>query len=272
MPSLKVYNPYITHYSGSQMKAKKQLGQHFLIDQSVITDIMSRINAHCPSDRPLLEVGPGPGTLTYLLAEQYPQFCAIEYDKDMVAILRQKLAIEQLIQADFLQVNFSDIHKGAAFNLVGNFPYNISSQIVFKMLDYRDKIPVMVGMFQKEMAERICAQPGTKANGIITLKAQAFYTAEKLFDIPPQAFDPAPKVNSSVILMQRKPNATLPCDEKSYNKIVKMAFGQRRKKMRNTLKGLLAHKPELMDHPLLQQRPEQLGVEDFVELVGLVSA
>ena len=252
------------------MKAKKQLGQHFLIDQSVITNIMSRIEEHCSLTTPILEVGPGPGTLTYALAEKYKQFCAVEYDKDMVAILRQHLEIEQLIQADFLQLNLADIHKGATFNLVGNFPYNISSQIVFKMLEYKEKIPVMVGMFQKEMADRICASPGTKANGIITLRAQAFYTADKLFDIPPQAFDPAPKVNSSVILMKRKENTSLPCNEKSFNKIIKMAFQQRRKKMRNTLKPLLGDKPELMDHPLFQNRPEQLGVEEFVEVVRLL--
>lgn len=252
------------------MKAKKQLGQHFLIDQSVISEIMGSIQAHCPATVPILEVGPGPGTLTYALAETYQQFCAVEFDRDMVAILRQRLPIEKLIQADFLQLNLEDIHNGASFNLVGNFPYNISSQIVFKMLSHKEKIPVMVGMFQKEMADRICAQPGTKANGIITLRAQAFYTAEKLFDIPPVAFDPAPKVNSSVILMKRKENPTLPCSEKSYAKIIKTAFLQRRKKMRNTLKPLLNNKPELMDHPLFQKRPEQLGVEEFVELVKLI--
>jgi len=253
------------------LKAKKNLGQHFLIDQSVVTQVLESIQEYCAKDMPILEVGPGPGTLTYELAQQYDRFCAVEFDRDMVAILRQRLATDQLIREDILSVNFDEVHKGDSFNLVGNFPYNISSQIVFKILDNKERVPVMVGMFQKEMATRICASPGTKANGIITLLTQAYYEAKKLFDVAPEAFDPPPKVQSSVIMLKRKENLTLPCDPKLYKQVIKLSFQQRRKKLRNTLKPLLNDKTELMDHELLQNRPEHLGVADFVEIVGLLT-
>jgi len=248
------------------LKAKKHLGQHFLRDQQVIASILEEITTYCPKSEPILEVGPGQGVLTYSIAETYPQFKAVEFDRDMIAILIQKLSPQLLINENFLTVNLSELFEGQAFSLVGNFPYNISSQIIFKMLDNLDLVPRMVGMFQKEVAERICAQPGNKTNGILSLLAQAYYDTEKLFDIGPLAFDPPPKVNSSVIALKRKEPYTLPCDFKIYKKIIKTSFQQRRKKLRNTLKPFLTD----LDMELLQKRPEQLGVEEFINIAQLI--
>lgn len=249
------------------VKAKKHLGQHFLIDQAVISRILMGIQEHCPIDESILEVGPGPGVLTEALAEGYSDFRAVEFDRDMMALLIQKIPLKCLINEDFLALDLETVFEGTKpFNLVGNFPYNISSQIVFKMLTNKDRIPVMVGMFQKEVAERICATPGGKKNGIITLRVQAHYEAVKLFDIGPDAFDPPPKVNSSVILLKRKEDYALPCGEKIYAQIIKLAFQQRRKKIRNTLKSLL---PDTED-PIFQMRPEQLGVQDFINIAKMV--
>lgn len=250
------------------MKAKKHLGQHFLIDQQVIGDILQQISQHCPLDEAILEVGPGPGVLTYRLAETYNQFRAVEFDRDMIAILVQKLSPELLINENFLTVDLSSVFDGKSFSLVGNFPYNISSQIIFKMLDNLDLVPKMVGMFQKEVANRICAEPGSKANGILSLLAQAYYKAEKLFEIGPQAFNPPPKVDSAVIALTRKEDYTLPCDFKIYKKIIKASFQQRRKKLRNTLKPFLHD----LDLELLQKRPEQLGVEEFVSIAQIIES
>ena len=250
------------------MRAKKHLGQHFLRDQAIISDIIAAILEHCDSDMPLVEVGPGEGVLTHALDEHYKNFKAIEYDRDMVQLLSRTIDSEKVIQDNFLFVDLGGLFSGQAFNLVGNFPYNISSQIIFKMLDDISLVPTMVGMFQKEVADRICAKPGTKSNGIITLLTQAYYDAESLFDIGPQAFSPPPKVMSSVIKLTRKQNTDLPCDPKIYKKIIKAAFGQRRKKMRNTLKPFLQDTEDL----IFQKRPEQLSVQDFVNIAQLIES
>lgn len=254
------------------MKAKKHLGQHFLIDQQVVSNIVAAIQEHCPTDEALLEIGPGPGVLTEHLAAHYERFQAVEFDRDMIRLLLEKLDKKFLINEDFLALDLRTVHDDGAFNLVGNFPYNISSQIVFKMLDNKEKIPAMVGMFQKEVAHRICASPGTKANGIITLLTQAYYDAEVLFDVGPGAFAPPPKVNSSVILLKRKTELSLGCDPKLYKSIIKLSFQQRRKKLRNTLKIYFQDKeiPTAIEEGLLQQRPEHLGVQDFVELAKVI--
>lgn len=254
------------------MKAKKHLGQHFLIDQQVVSNIVAAIAEHCPTSEALLEIGPGPGVLTEQLAANYERFHAVEFDRDMITVLLQKLDKKYLINEDFLALDLRTVHGDGPFNLVGNFPYNISSQIVFKMLDNKGKIPVMVGMFQKEVAHRICAEPGTKKNGIITLLTQAYYDAEVLLDVGPGAFDPPPKVDSSVILLKRKANQELGCDPKLYKSIIKLAFQQRRKKLRNTLKVYFQDNeiPNEIEEGLLQERPEHLGVKDFVELARVI--
>ena len=244
------------------LKAKKHLGQHFLTDTSVINHILEVINTHCPQNEALVEVGPGQGVLTEALNKNYQIFNAIEFDRDMVKVLIQKIDPQKIINEDFLSVDLNGIFEGQTFNLVGNFPYNISSQIIFKMLDNVEKIPVMVGMFQKEVAERICATPGGKKNGIISLRAQAFYDAELIFNIAPDAFDPPPRVQSSIIVLRRKENYKLGCDQKIYSRVIKMSFGQRRKKMRNTLKGMV----DDLDKPIYQKRPEELSVEEFVNI------
>ena len=250
------------------MKAKKHLGQHFLIDAMVIDKILEAISQNCSIDMPILEVGPGPGVLTKALNEHFKNFKAVELDEDMVERLRLLLKPNQLLHEDFLKLELDTLFEGEAFNLVGNFPYNISSQIVFKMVESTDKIPVMVGMFQKELAERICAVPKTKANGILSLMAQAFYDAEILFTIGPDAFDPPPKVDSAVILLKRKEHYELPCDFKIYKRLIKQAFQQRRKKMRNTLKSYNLD----LTHEIFQKRPEELGVADFVNIVNMLNS
>jgi len=244
------------------LKAKKHLGQHFLIDNLVISQIIELIESNCSVDTPMLEVGPGQGVLTYSLIERFSNFMALEFDRDMVAILQKDIVPEKLIQAEFLSYNIENLFDGKEFNLVGNFPYNISSQIIFKMLDNVDRIPLMIGMFQKEVAERICATPGGKKNGILSLRTQAYYDCALAFDIPPTAFDPAPKVNSAVIVLKRKEKTLLDCDPKIFARIIKISFQQRRKKMRNTLKNIVDN----IEDPIYQKRPEELSVSEFVSI------
>lgn len=247
------------------MKAKKHLGQHFLVNQAVIEKIIDLIKEVCPQDKPVLEVGPGQGVLTYHLDDHFDKFTAVEFDRDMIRVLIQKLDPKKLVNEDFLGLDLKSVYDGE-FALVGNFPYNISSQIIFKMIANRHQIPVMVGMFQKEVAERICSTPGGKKNGILSLNAQAYYTAEKAFDIGPDAFDPPPRVESSIIVLKRKENFKLPCDEVLYKKVIKMAFLHRRKMLRNTIKTFV----EDTSDPIFQMRPEQLSVEQFVNIVTLI--
>ena len=244
------------------MRAKKRLGQHFLTDKQVIDSIIELIRTHCPNEFPLVEVGPGQGVLTLALIDIFSQFKAIEFDKDMVAYLEQRMDPNKIIQADFIKLNLREDLKFESYNLVGNFPYNISSQIIFKMLENVAHIPVMIGMFQKEVADRICATPGGKQNGILSLNTQVFYNCKKMFDIGPEAFSPPPRVNSSIIFLERKKNIDLPCQIENYSKIIKMAFSQRRKKMRNTLKGMF----ENTESEIFHKRPEQLSVEEFVNI------
>lgn len=248
------------------MKAKKRLGQHFLEDEAVIQQIIQLIKAKCAHSLPLVEVGPGQGILTKDLFDSYDTFKAIEFDRDMISILKQDLPPKALIQADFLKLDIRELFGSEQYCLVGNFPYNISTQIVFKLIDNRDKIPVMVGMFQKEVAERICATPTGKKIGVISVRAQAHYTAEKVFDIPPTAFNPPPKVESSIIVLTRKKDYEIDCDYKLFTKIIKMSYGQRRKKLRNTLKSYLQD----LDNPIFQKRPEELSVEEFVNITKMI--
>lgn len=249
------------------MKAKKHLGQHFLTDKAVIFDIIESIKNNCKSETPLLEVGPGQGVLTYELAEHYPAFRAVEFDRDMIAILKQGLDNNILINENFLTLELDPLFEGQEFNLVGNYPYNISSQIIFKMLANVERIPMMIGMFQKEVAERITAKSGTRGSGIISLRTQVYYDTELLFHIAPGAFSPPPKVDSSIIMLTRKENYGLPCDEKLFNQIIKTSFQQRRKKLRNTLKPFLNN----LDLEILQLRPEQIGVEDFINITQIIT-
>ncbi|MEL7021019.1 MAG: 16S rRNA (adenine(1518)-N(6)/adenine(1519)-N(6))-dimethyltransferase RsmA [Bacteroidota bacterium] len=248
------------------MRAKKSYGQHFLTNEVISERIADSLLRTADYDK-VLEVGPGQGMLTkYLLQKDY-ELLVVEADRDMVTHLEKHYAQlrERIIPADFLKVNLYDFFGTSSFAIIGNFPYNISSQIVFKTIEYRAQVPEMVGMFQREMAERVAAKEGSKTYGVISVLTQAFYDVEYLFTVKAGNFNPPPKVQSAVIRLTRKEQQELGCDHKVFRRVVKQAFNQRRKMLRNTLKPIFKDSP-LMDDPFLQQRPEQLSVSDFVQL------
>lgn len=257
------------------MKAKKSFGQHFL-NSEVITENIANGLQLTGSYNHVLEVGPGKGMLTKYLLEKDFNLKVVEADRDMVSFLEKNFPLleNKIIPADFLKLNLNDVFEGAQFGLIGNFPYNISSQIMFKMLDYKEQIPEMVGMFQKEVAERIVAQPGSKVYGVISVLIQAFYHGKYLFTVDRMNFDPPPKVQSGVIQMTRKENLNLGCDYKMFRRVVKQAFGQRRKMLRNTMKIFFQQneevRNELFQHEIFTLRPEKLSVEDFVQLTQMI--
>jgi len=252
-------------------KAKKSYGQHFLRNEGIARRIAGALTGYGDYAN-VLEVGPGTGVLTRFLLEKNPSLKAVEADWDLIDPLIRKFPEmeHQIIFGDFLKQDLARVFDGDSFALIGNFPYNISSQIVFRMLKYKDLIPEMVGMFQKEMGERIVSPPGSKQYGVISVLTQAFYQGEALFNVDKNQFSPPPKVESVVIRLQRKENfEELGCNEQLFRAIVKGAFNQRRKMLRNTLKPWL-NKLENPFHPLLEQRPEQLGLAEFVELTNWV--
>lgn len=247
------------------VRPKKALGQHFLTDQSVAQAIVASLR----SRGPVLEVGPGTGVLTqYLLQEEDIGLKVVEIDGESVRWLLEhypKLA-PALYEADFLKMDLRKVFPGP-FAVIGNFPYNISSQIFFKVLECRDRIPEVVCMIQKEVAERMAAGPGSKTYGILSVLMQAWYDIEYLFTVGEGAFLPPPKVKSAVIRLTRSSRESLGCDEDLFKKVVKTSFNQRRKTIRNSLKPVLSQLPKLPDYiPYLDARPEQLSVEEFVEL------
>jgi len=250
------------------MHAKKSYGQHFLKHDAIALRIADSLQLAGAIGR-VLEVGPGMGMLTrQLLAHPEYVTYAVEADRDMVDYLQKNypaLGGDRLILKDFLDFNPVEVFGDAEFCLIGNFPYNISSQILFKMLDYRGQIPEMVGMFQKEVADRVVSKPGSKVYGITSVLMQAFYRTEYLFTVERGSFNPPPKVQSAVIRLTRKEQFELGCDEALFRKIVKTAFNQRRKMLRNTLKPFFP--PEkLMEDPFFEKRPEVLGWEEYVRL------
>ena len=244
--------------------AKKRLGQHFLTDLSIASDIADTIDV-CPGI-PVLEVGPGMGVLTQFLLKKKHPVKVVEIDEESVNYLRknlQELEEENIIPDNFLKMHLDRTFQGGQFVLTGNYPYNISSQIFFKMLDYKDYIPCCTGMIQKEVAERLAAKPGTKAFGIITVLVQLWYDVDYLFTVPPGVFNPPPKVHSAVIRMTRNGVSDPGCDVSLLTRIVKQSFQQRRKMLRGSLKGLIP-----AEHPFGAMRPEQLSVEQFVLLTN----
>ncbi len=252
------------------VKPKKFLGQHFLKDLHIAKNIADTVDV-CP-DIPVLEVGPGMGVLTqYLLSKNRP-VTVVELDFESVAYLRQhfNLPDENIIEQDFLRMDLSKIFKGNPFVLTGNYPYNISSQIFFKMLEYKDWIPCCSGMIQKEVAERIAARPGSKIYGILSVLIQAWYNVEYLFTVNESVFNPPPKVKSAVIRMTRNDATCLGCNEQLFKQIVKTTFNQRRKTLRNSISSILDKANPLSQDPLFNKRPEQLSVNDFVELTNKV--
>ena len=254
-----------------QVHAKKFLGQHFLTDLTVARKIAETISAG-----PTLEIGPGMGVLTqFLLQNPNIQLTAIEIDRESVAYLKEWYPELHLIEGDFLKLNLDIIYPEGEFNVIGNYPYNISSQIFFKVLEYKDRIPVCSGMIQKEVAERIASKPGKKAYGILSVLLQAYYDIEYLFTVDEHVFNPPPKVKSAVIRMTRNKRRRLDCDEALFKTVVKTAFNQRRKQMRNSLRSLLTNEgmKELKNERFeffLTRRPEQLSVEEFIELTHLI--
>ncbi len=247
------------------VRAKKHLGQHFLHDEHIAEKIGNTLT--CEGYKNVLEIGPGMGILTKYIILKPLQVIAMDLDTESIAYLRKQYPQDNLtiVEADFLKFDLSTLFEGEAFAITGNFPYNISTQIVFKTLEWRQRIPEFTGMFQKEVAQRICEKEGSKAYGILSVLTQAFYDAEYLFTVKPGVFNPPPKVDSGVLRLKRKENYTLPCDEKLFFKVVKTAFQQRRKTLRNSLKTFnLSNK--LKEDTIFAQRPEQLSVSEFISL------
>jgi 16S rRNA (adenine1518-N6/adenine1519-N6)-dimethyltransferase len=249
------------------VKAKKHLGQHFLND----TDIADRIVQTLlhETERNIIEVGPGMGVLTDKLIEK-ENFFAVDVDEESALYLRKKYPLheQKIIQGDFLQMDLDKLFHDK-FSVIGNFPYNISSQIMFKVLDHKDRIDQVVGMFQKEVAERIAVKPGTKTYGILSVLLQAYYDIEYLFTVHENSFNPPPKVKSAVIKAKRNAVKKLDCDERLFKAIVKAAFNQRRKMLRNSVKSFVKDN-SIFSHPYFTNRPERLSVHDFVELTKMI--
>ena len=278
------------------VKPKKNLGQHFLCDLDIARRIADTVDA-CP-DIPILEIGPGMGVLTQFLAQKQREFKAVEIDHESVEFLKNHFTLHTphstlithhsspithhpspitLIESDFLRMDLNEVFDGQKFVLTGNYPYDISSQIFFKMLDNRDLIPCCTGMIQHEVALRMAAQPGTKAYGILSVLMQAWYDVEYLFTVEPSVFNPPPKVQSAVIRLTRNAVTELGCDEKLFKRVVKTTFNQRRKMLRVSLRQILNPQASEENSTFFQQhsdflalRPEQLSIAQFIELTNFL--
>ncbi len=254
------------------IKPKKFLGQHFLTDLSVAQRIANTVDAY--PDIPILEVGPGMGVLTqYIIPKQRP-FKVVEIDFDSVPYLHKHFPElgDNIIEGDFLKMDLQEVFDGKPFVLTGNYPYNISSQIFFKMVENRNLIPCCTGMIQKEVAERMAASPGGKTYGVLSVLIQAWYDVEYLFTVHENVFNPPPKVKSAVIRLIRNNKQTLGCDEQLFRRIVKTVFTMRRKMMRNGMKQILGKDSPMLADPMFTKRPEELSVQDYVDLTNRVEA
>ncbi|MBE6316179.1 MAG: 16S rRNA (adenine(1518)-N(6)/adenine(1519)-N(6))-dimethyltransferase RsmA [Muribaculaceae bacterium] len=255
-----------------KVRAKKSLGQHFLTDLSIAERI-----AHTLDDfrhLPVLEVGPGMGVLTQFLLEMGLDLTVVELDSESVDYL--EVAYPQLhgriIGEDFLKMDLHELYGDKPFCVIGNYPYNISTQIFFKVLDYRDQVACCSGMLQREVAQRIAEPPGSKAYGILSVLLQAWYDIEYLFTVDEHVFNPPPKVKSGVIRLTRNSVTDLGVDERMFKRLVKLSFGQRRKMLRSSLKSVFMADPAVMERDVFRQRPEQLGVDDFIALTELATS
>ncbi|MDH5397294.1 MAG: 16S rRNA (adenine(1518)-N(6)/adenine(1519)-N(6))-dimethyltransferase RsmA [Cyclobacteriaceae bacterium] len=250
------------------VKPKKYLGQHFLTDQGIAKQIVDSLTGHGHYET-LVEIGPGTGVLTRQLWEKRWKLLLVEVDRESVEYLTKHFDVQegQLLNMDFLKINLKD-HIQGPFGVIGNFPYNISSQLFFKMLEDKNNVKEVVCMLQKEVAERLASPPGSKKYGILSVLLQAFYDIEYLFSVNPESFFPPPKVDSGVIRLTRNQTAALPCDEKAFVRIVKQSFQNRRKTLRNALKPLNLP-AEVSADKLLSLRAEQLSVDDFIKLTVL---
>ncbi len=247
---------------------KKKLGQHFLKEKTIAAKIANALPDNTPKN--VLEIGPGTGMLTQFLVEKDLNLYVIDIDKESIAYLHTHFTElkGKIIEGDFLKYDLSLLFKNQPFSIIGNFPYNISSQILFKLLEYKTQIPKFVGTFQEEVAQRVCAVPNNKQYGILSVLLQAFYETKYLFKINASAFYPPPKVTSGVIFLERK-STSIDCDEKIFFKIVKQGFQQRRKTLKNSLKPIIkeAHYTE---NSIFGKRPEQLSVNDFITLAKII--
>ncbi|RSC95101.1 16S rRNA (adenine(1518)-N(6)/adenine(1519)-N(6))-dimethyltransferase RsmA [Tenacibaculum singaporense] len=261
------------------VKAKKHLGQHFLNDENIAKKIADTLTEKGYDN--VLEIGPGMGVLTKYLLKKNPKVTVMELDSESVTYLQETFPVEHIklntskekftiIEGDFLKKDFTEIFDKQQVAIIGNFPYNISSQIVFKAIENREFVPEFSGMFQKEVAQRIAEKEGSKTYGILSVLTQAFYDAEYLFTVPPSVFNPPPKVDSGVIRLIRKENYTLPVDEKLFFRVVKTAFNQRRKMLRSSLKSFNLS-DTLKEDPIFAMRPEQLSVQKFIELTQKIA-
>lgn len=253
------------------VRPKKALGQHFLADESVARRIAATLDDF--KGYPVVEVGPGMGALTRWLIEAGHDVTVVEIDDESVAYLRREMqALDgRIVEKDFLTLDLAALFPGRDFCVIGNYPYNISSQIFFHILDFRDRCVCCSGMLQREVAERLAAPPGTKARGILSVLLQAWYDVEYLFTVSEGVFVPPPKVKSGVVRMRRNGVTDLGCDERLFKAVVKATFGQRRKTIRNSVKGLLPAGAPVPESPLMALRPEQLTVAQFIELTNLIS-
>ena len=261
------------------VRAKKHLGQHFLTDEDIARKIADALTENGYDD--VLEIGPGMGVLTKYLLEKKPKITVMEIDYDSVAYLKDTFPLEhikldttskkfEILEGDFLKTDLTAVFKDKQVAIIGNFPYNISTQIVFKAIEYREFVPEFAGMFQKEVAKRIAEKEGSKVYGIMSVLTQAFFDVEYLFTVPPTVFNPPPKVDSGVIRLIRKENYTLPVDEKLFFRVVKTSFNQRRKMLRSSLKSFNIS-DSLKEDPIFTMRPEQLSVDRFIELTKKIA-
>ena len=258
-----------------QVRPKKNLGQHFLTDLSIAKRIADTVDEPYP-ELPVLEVGPGMGVMTQYLVEKPRPLKVVEIDRESVAYLHENIPrlYNNIIGGDFLRMDLHEVFDGQQFVLTGNYPYDISSQIFFKMLDNKDLIPCCTGMIQHEVAVRMASQPGNKQYGILSVLIQAWYNVEYLFTVEPSVFNPPPKVRSAVIRMTRNAVTDLGCDEQLFRRVVKTTFNQRRKMLRVSLRQLFdaAHPVPVgfFDDPMMTRRPEQLSIPEFVELTNKI--
>lgn len=254
------------------VRPKKNLGQHFLTDLNIANAIADTVDA-CP-DIPILEVGPGMGVLTQYLVQKNRDVKVVEIDSESVNYLNEKYPDlrENIIEDDFLKMDLNTVFNGRKFVLTGNYPYDISSQIFFKMLDNKDLIPCCTGMIQREVAQRMASEPGTKAYGILSVLIQAWYDVEYLFTVDENVFNPPPKVKSAVIRITRNNVNDLGCDWHMFRRVVKSVFNQRRKMLRVSLKQLLDRMPDdsFFEQDIMTKRPEQLSIQQFVDLTNMV--
>ena len=255
-----------------QVRPKKNLGQHFLTDLNIAKRIADTVDEPF-AELPVLEVGPGMGVMTQYLIEKPRPFKVVEIDRESVAYLQENFPrlYNNIIGGDFLRMDLNEVFDGQQFVLTGNYPYDISSQIFFKMLDNKDLIPCCTGMIQHEVALRMASQPGNKQYGILSVLIQAWYDVEYLFTVEPSVFNPPPKVQSAVIRMTRNAVTDLGCDEQLFKRIVKTTFNQRRKMLRVSLRQLGSFSPDFFDDPMMTRRPEQLSIPEFVELTNKVA-